>query len=115
MEVSNDLQAALSAFLDANPDLPEGDTVAEEAAADAPARDFRLDIVLEKKGRGGKQATIICGFGGTDSELLQLAATLKRRLATGGSARGGEILIQGDRREQVLKLLKGLGYRARII
>mgnify|MGYP000766867494 FL=1 len=77
--------------------------------------DFRLDIILEKKGRAGKQATIITGFRGSDEELLELASVLKRRLATGGSARGGEILIQGDRRQDVLSALTSLGYKARII
>ena len=36
-------------------------------------------------------------------------------LGTGGSARGGEILIQGDKREAVLKFLTKNGYKARII
>lgn len=112
---SNDLQAALSAFLQANPDLPEGEiTEAPDDSADKK-RDFRLDIILEKKGRGGKQATIISGWEDSDEALLELAATLKKRLATGGSARGGEILIQGDRRKETLALLKDLGYNARII
>lgn len=112
---SNDMQAALRAFLDANPDLPEGESAetTEDASTAPPA--FRLDIILEKKGRGGKQATIISGWQDSDEALLDLAATLKKRLATGGSARGGEILIQGDRRKDVLSLLKELGYKARII
>ena len=44
--------------------------------------------------------------------MEQLAAKLKRRLGTGGSARGGEILIQGDRADDVLKALTDLGYKA---
>lgn len=112
---SNDMQAALRAFLDANPDLPEGEITEthDDTKVSSPA--FRLDIILEKKGRGGKQATIISGWQDSDEALLDLAATIKKRLATGGSARGGEILIQGDRRNDVLALLKELGYKARII
>lgn len=112
---SNDLQAALSAFLQANPDLPEGEIISQPDDNAGKSPDFRLDIILEKKGRGGKQATIITGWQDSDEALLDLAATLKKRLATGGSARGGEILIQGDRRKDVLALLKELGYKARII
>lgn len=111
---TNDFRAAMEAFLKNNPDLPEGETV-EEKPAERVKTDFRMDVVLEKKGRAGKQATIICGFQGSDDDLLELASTLKRRLATGGSARGGEILIQGDRRKEVVEILKSIGYKARII
>lgn len=75
----------------------------------------RLDIGIERKGRGGKTATLITGWELDDSELLEIAAQLKKRLATGGSARGGDILIQGDRRNDVLALLTSMGYKARIV
>lgn len=93
-------------------DVPE----AEQPAPAAQARSTsRLDIVVERKGRGGKVATIVCGFDGDDSEVASVSATLRRRLATGGSARGGEILIQGERSKQVLAILTEIGYKARII
>ena len=75
----------------------------------------RLDIVFESKGRGGKQATIVTGFVCDDEALKTVASQLKRSLGVGGSARGGEILIQGDRRQQVLDLLQGMGFKARVI
>ena len=75
----------------------------------------RLDIVLEKKGRGGKQATIVTGFVCDDEDLKQVASALKRKLGVGGSARGGEILIQGDFRQRVLDELTVMGFKARII
>ena len=75
----------------------------------------RLDIVFERKGRGGKQATIVTGFVCDDEALKTVASQLKRSLGVGGSARGGEILIQGDRRQQVLDLLQGMGVKARVI
>lgn len=75
----------------------------------------RLDIVLERKGRAGKTATIICGFTIDDEAVGRLASELKQKLGTGGSARGGEILIQGDRRNDVLQFLKSKGYKARIV
>lgn len=112
---TNDFQAAMEAFLKNNPDLPEGEAIVEQPAESVVDRNFRMDVVLEKKGRAGKQATIICGFQGSDDDLLELASTLKRKLATGGSARGGEILIQGDRRKEVVEILKSLGYKARVI
>lgn len=101
------------------------DTMAD---ADAPAIDVsapddtacgrqsgRLDIVLERKGRAGKTATIITGFTVSDDAVADIASQLKRSLGTGGSARGGEILIQGDRRKEVLARLTALGLKARII
>lgn len=75
----------------------------------------RLDILLERKGRGGKQATIVTGFNCDDEALKQVASKLKRTLGVGGSARGGEILIQGDFRQRVLDELLAMGFKARII
>ena len=111
----NDWQAGLQAFLDSNPDLPQGEEVVEQPVEDAPSKQHRLDIILEKKGRGGKIATIVTGFTLDDEELAQLASKMKASLGTGGSARGGEILIQGDKRDAVLKFLTKQGYKARII
>ncbi len=70
-----------------------------------------LHVVTERKGRAGKTATIVEGFTCTERELKELAARLKSALGTGGSARGGEILIQGDCRERVRAELKRMGFR----
>jgi translation initiation factor 1 len=75
----------------------------------------RLDILLERKGRAGKQATIVTGFICDDEALKQVASQLKRTLGVGGSARGGEILVQGDFRQRVLDVLTSMGFKARII
>lgn len=107
---------SLQAFLDNNPDLPAGEEMPQQPETMAAAKSQpRLDIVLERKGRAGKSATIITGFTIGDDEIAALASKLKSRLGTGGSARGGEILIQGDRRQDVLQFLKSQGYKARII
>ena len=45
--------------------------------------------------------------------VAEVAAKLKKRLATGGSARGGEVLIQGDRRDDVRKALADLGFKTK--
>lgn len=114
---SFDLMSAMEAFKASNPDLPEGEAVVDESETkSADKKSFRLDIILEKKGRAGKQATIIAGFEGvSDDDIQSVASDIKRRLGTGGSARGGEILIQGDRRRDVLNILIDMGYKARII
>lgn len=69
----------------------------------------RLTVQMERKGRGGKTATIISGFTLTDSDIDEIAAMLKKKLGTGGSARGGEILIQGNRVDDVRNALRQMG------
>lgn len=109
-----DWKDALQGFLADNPDLPEGSEPApdrSEKAAPMP----RIDIILDKKGRKGKPATIACGFDPEDDDALQqLASELKRRLACGGSARAGEILIQGDRRADLAAELQKRGFKTRL-
>ena len=72
----NDWQAGLQAFLDSNPDLPEGEDVKINAKKETTPQP-RLDIILEKKGRGGKIATIVTGFLMNDNEVEQLASKIK--------------------------------------
>lgn len=97
--------------------LGPDDTSAEQEphVEDCPAQTGRLDIIFEKKGRGGKTATIVSGFSIPDEEIETIASEMKKKLGVGGSARGGEILIQGDRRADVLKFLTSKGLKARII
>lgn len=105
---------ALQAFLDNNPDLPVGNDT-PVPRPETTVRHPRLDIILERKGRAGKTATIVTGFTVDDDELSRLASAIKTKLGTGGSARGGEILIQGDRRNDVKRVLEQEGYKTRLI
>ncbi|MBD5194651.1 MAG: translation initiation factor [Bacteroidales bacterium] len=95
--------------------LPSGPETQDNSQPDtdtAPAtkRDV-LHVVIEKKGRKGKTATIVEGFTCSDDELAVVAGNLKKKLGVGGSSRGGEILIQGDFKERVTELLRAEGYR----
>lgn len=109
-----DWKSSLEALRDS---LPEGEADKEASATEAEpsVKQPRLDIVLDKKGRKGKEATIVAGFVLSDEEVAAVAAKLKQKLGCGGSSRGGEILLQGDKRHQVLDLLTTLGFKARII
>ena len=70
----------------------------------------KLKIWLETKHRGGKTASIISGFIGTNEDLESLSKKLKNACGTGGSSKDGEILIQGDNREKILQWLQKNGY-----
>lgn len=72
-----------------------------------------LHIVIERKGRKGKTATIIEGFLCDDEELESIARNLKQKIGTGGSARGGEILLQGEWRERAAEFLRNEGYKVK--
>ena len=93
-------------------ELPEGEEVAEESASSTQSekKKGKLQIFTEKKGRKGKVATIVAGFECSDEELEELASAAKRHLGVGGSARGGEILIQGDCRERLASFLRTQGF-----
>ncbi len=69
-----------------------------------------LRVLIDRKGRKGKVATVIEGFVGTEDDLKGLAKDLKSKCGVGGSAKDGEIIIQGEVRDKVMKLLSDWGY-----
>ncbi|MBZ4188340.1 translation initiation factor [Niabella beijingensis] len=82
---------------------------ADQPATLPPAQQ-RLRIQLETKHRGGKTASVILGFTGTDDALQELAKKLKSFCGTGGNAKDGEIIIQGDHRDKLLQWFQKQGY-----
>ena len=108
----NDWKARLGVVYSTNPDFQYTTEKAEEAATLEPGKQ-RLIVGIDRRNRGGKQVTLITGFVGADEDLKALAKTLKTKLGVGGSAKEGEITIQGDFREKVTDLLKQMGYNAK--
>lgn len=73
----------------------------------------KLVVAIDRRNRGGKQVTVVRGFVGAEEDLVALSKTLKTRCGVGGSAKDGEILIQGDMRDRVVDILTSLGYKAK--
>lgn len=73
-----------------------------------------IRIRRESKGRGGKPVTLISGLPLAPDAKASLAKSLRKQLGVGGSIDGEDILLQGDHRPSVLKLLQKAGYEAKI-
>lgn len=71
---------------------------------------FQVRVHYERKGRGGKEALIIRGIEMPDSYLAEVCKKIKSRLGVGGTAKDGEIILQGNQREKVVVILKELGF-----
>ncbi|MDR0509697.1 MAG: translation initiation factor [Rikenellaceae bacterium] len=109
---NNDWKQRLGMVYSTDPDF-EYRSVEEEARESLPPSQQELRVWLDRKHRGGKQATLVKGFVGPEEELKELARMLKSRCGVGGAAKEGEIIIQGDFRDCVVEILVKEGYRAK--
>ena len=107
----NDWKKRLGIVYSTDPDFK----YEEERKADVetlPPAAQKLTVSIDRRNRGGKQVTLVTGFAGSDEDLAELGRTLKIKCGVGGSAKDGEITIQGDFRDKVTELLIKMGYRA---
>ncbi|OMP78841.1 MULTISPECIES: translation initiation factor [unclassified Chitinophaga] len=91
---------------------PDNDNEQEDVNTLPPAQQ-QLRVKLDTKQRAGKVVTLVDGFVGKDEDLQKLGKDLKTKCGTGGSAKDGQILIQGDYKEKVIKWLQDWGYKAK--
>jgi len=108
----NDWKKRLGVVYSTNPDFSYQEEEAPEAETLSPDKQ-KLIVGIDRKGRGGKQVTLITGFVGKEEDLVDLGRTLKVKCGVGGSAKDGEITVQGDLRDKVVALLKSMGYNAK--
>ncbi len=84
-------------------DEPEAETL--------PPSQQKLRVRIERNHRGGKVVTLVTGFVGSDDDLQTLGKLLKTKCGVGGSAKDGEIIVQGEHLERVKEILRTEGYR----
>ena len=110
--VGGDWKDRLGVVYSTNPDFKYETAVTPEEETLPPGKQ-RLIVGIDRRNRGGKQVTLITGFVGKADDLKELGRTLKTKIGVGGSAKDGEITIQGDFRDKVVEILKSLGYNAK--
>ena len=109
---ANDWKSRLGMVYSTDPDFRYTTDEVEEPETLPPDKQT-LRVWLDRKQRGGKQVTLVRGFVGTQADLGELARLLKSRCGVGGSAKEGEIIIQGDHRDRVVEILLQNGYRCK--
>ncbi|MFA6546847.1 MAG: translation initiation factor [Limisphaerales bacterium] len=107
--------AALSgAGLPPAAESPPGDAASPAADQAKPAKKNRgrVDIIRQKAGRGGRTVTVVKNFVGIGlPEKEQLAKAMQKACGTGGTVKDGQIEIQGDKREEVARILTEANFR----
>ena len=108
----SDWKERLGMVYSTNPDF-QYTTDEPEQAENLPTAQQNLRVWLDRNHRGGKTVTLVKGFVGSEDDLKELAKELKNRCGVGGSAKDGEIIIQGDHRDRIIEILTKEGYRAK--
>ena len=93
---------------------PVPGSVASEVESE-PAVTQNLEAHFSNKGRAGKTVTLIKGFEGSNEDFKALAKKLKQSIGVGGSIKDREIIIQGNFREQLIKVLSKMGHKVKRI
>ncbi len=112
--MAKDWKDRLGVVFSTNPDF-NYENEDEETEETLPPEKQKLRVSIDRKRRKGKTVTLIEDFVGAEDDLKELAKMLKTKCGVGGSAKDGEIVIQGDFKQKVAELLKAGGYKVRVI
>ncbi len=110
--MENDWKKRLGVVYSTDPGFEYDKKEKKEENTPDPGRQY-LYVKLDRKRRRGKTVTLVEGFRGAEADLRSLASELKSACGVGGSAKHGEILIQGDFRDRVVTILTEKGYRVK--
>ncbi len=113
MKNDNDWKQRLGVVYSTDPNFNYAKEEITEVVETLEPSKQRLTVTIDRRNRGGKQVTLVSGFVGTQEDLAALGKTLKVKCGVGGSAKDGEITIQGDLRDKVTELLRIMGYKAK--
>lgn len=110
--MSNDWKDRLGVVFSTNPDFQYHQDGDEEQIT-LPPKQQNLRVSLDRKQRKGKSVTLVSGFTGTDEDLKKLGKLLKTKCGVGGTAKDGEILVQGDFCQKIMEILAAEGYKVK--
>lgn len=110
--MADDWKDRLGMVFSTNPDF-EYKHSDEDSAETLPPGDQLLYVSIDRKKRKGKEVTLVEGFVGTETDLKDLAKLLKQKCGVGGSAKDGEILVQGNFADKLVELLGKEGYKVK--
>ena len=93
-------------------ELPRGPGRREERTPEPPPKGpARAVVRLERKGRRGKEVTVVEQLGLRERELVEWLKELKAALGCGGAIEGDALVLQGDHRDRLRTLLPDRGVR----
>jgi translation initiation factor 1 len=110
--VHKPFDALSSEGLPPGPESPPAKSAQPTATKPPRKNRGRVDIIRQTAGRGGKTVTVVRGFVGIGLvEKEQLAKAMQKACGTGGTVKGGQIEIQGDKRAEVARILSEANFR----
>jgi len=109
---SSDWKSRLGVVYSTNPDFNYNAGDHDETDT-LPPQQQNLLVSLDRKQRKGKSVTLVKGFTGTKDDLEALAKKLKSKFGVGGSAKDGEIIIQGDFVKKTIEFLLAEKYKVK--
>jgi translation initiation factor 1 len=110
--MTNDWKSRLGVVYSTNPDFAYNRREETEPGT-LPPQKQNLIVSLDKKQRKGKSVTLIRGFVGKAEDLEALSKKLKSKFGVGGTAKDGEIIIQGDFVQRTIEFLQAEKYKVK--